>query len=813
MVALILGTLGDRVLTVRFVGRASVLAALGIFVFTPLSAQEAAEPSAPAAAKVELDEIIVTAQKREKLLQDVPMAISAVGREIIESNEINDIADLTKLVPSLRVTPADDPTNTSLRVRGVGTDVYSIAVEPNVSVVVDEVPLARTAIASFEFADLERVEVMRGPQGTLFGKNSTAGLIHVISRDPADDFEAFARFNHEQPHEFPGFLTNLQAGVSGPVADTTGMRLTGFYKQIGGHLEDVRRNVTLPDRESYGARAKAMWDGNMVTARFNIEYQRSTGQSTPIVFRSVNPTVEERTPEIQYGDDNRQTKSFANLVADIDNFGTSLKVDWDLGAVTLTSVTGWRYFHILRDFNVAAVDGDRTDLPRNGGDREIKTLTQEIRITSNGAGPFEYTVGALWFHNKLHNFFERRISNVPATGVIASAGAPFLNPFLFPSNPALPGESFGLYERTDGEVESRNLGIFAQSTWHMTDRWHLTIGGRFIYEKQIASRTSMDYVFNETTGVRALENNFSIKNASLEDTTGIGTASLQFDVADNSRLYTTFSTGYRGGAFDMASSNPAEAFANPVKPETAISFEIGSKSRLLDNRLELNVALFRTVFNDFQAQITDLGDESQAISLNPLSFRLDNAGELETRGIEVDFMARPIAPLFLYGSVLYNDAKFNEFETQCFVGQEPGEQGGVDENGDGACDYQDVSGGRMPNAPEWSVSITGRYEHPLNGSGSRAYAQVSGRYVSDIQFSSEQHPGTIQDAYQIWDLRLGWIGLDENLEVAGYVKNLFKQNYAALIAAFSISNDRRDLLHHIPRDADRIYGLSVGYNF
>lgn len=773
--------------------------------------------SLPATARqvAQIEEIIVTAQKREKSLQDVPMSVSAVGREALESNEISNIEDLAKLVPSLRLSPGADPTDDSLRVRGVGTDVYSIAVEPNVSVVVDEVPLARTSIASFEFADLERVEVMRGPQGTLFGKNSTAGLIHVISRDPADEFEAFARVVHETPDTFAGNMTNVQGGISGPIADSIGARFTGFYKTSEGHIEDVAQDEYVPGRDSFGGRAKLMWDGDAVTVRLNAEFQRSTGETTPLIFRSLNPSARERSPEISYGEENRSTKSFGNLRADIDNFGTSVKIDWDLGDVTLTSVSGWRDYYIVRNLSLLGIDGDRIDLPLNGGDREIKTITQELRLTSNGESTFDYTVGTLWFQNRLRNEFERRITNVPASYLIsAGSPVPLPLPMAFPSLPtAVPGESFGSYAFTAGEVETRNLGVFAQGTWHFSEDWHLTVGGRFIYEKLIASRRTHDHIYNEATGAEFLANDFEANGKSIDDKTGIGTLSLQHDLSETSMLYTTLSTGYRGGAIDMASSNPADAFANPVDPETSEAFEIGLKSRFFDNRLEVNVALFRTIFSDFQAQVLDLNSDDDSLAISPLAFRLDNAGELETRGVELDFQARPLAGVFMYGSVLYNEARFNEFETQCFVGQQPGEKGGVDSNGDGTCDYQDVAGGRMPNAPEWSVSLTTRYEQPLDGGASNAYVQLSGRYVSDIQFNAEQHPGAIQEAYQLWDARVGWMGFDDRLEIAGYVKNLFAQNYVALITPLSVSNDRRDLLHSIPRGADRQFGLSVGYQF
>uniref|UniRef100_UPI00356A9053 TonB-dependent receptor domain-containing protein n=1 Tax=Spongiibacter sp. TaxID=2024860 RepID=UPI00356A9053 len=164
-----------------------------------------------------------------------------------------------------------------------------------------------------------------------------------------------------------------------------------------------------------------------------------------------------------------------------------------------------------------------------------------------------------------------------------------------------------------------------------------------------------------------------------------------------------------------------------------------------------------------------------------------------------------------FGSFLYNKAQFNEFVTQCFVGQEAGERGGEDINGDGSCDRQDVSGGTLPNAPEKSLSITGRYEWLIDDD--MVYLQLGARWQDDVQYSAEQHPLTIQEAYSIWDLRSGWRSMGDQLEIAGYVNNLFAQHYTVGFFPLSMKNDRRDLAHFIPANADRTFGVSVNYEW
>ncbi len=751
----------------------------------------------------QLEEVIVTAQKREQSLQDVPMAVTAIGGQLLENNEINSISDLTKMVPSLKFTPGDNPQNSSIRVRGVGTDVYSSAVEPNVSVVLDNVPLARTSLANFDFADVERVEVLRGPQGTLFGKNASAGLIHIITRDPHSEFEARARYSIDQADEFDSTMWKFQASLSGPLSDRVGARLTVFKKDQEGHIYDLTTDDAIPDSESQGARLKFKWDVSDTLALSLIgEYSDVDGESYPMVQRSANPGLERNNDPIQASEDNRQARTVNGTVSKSESKALTLLADWDIGGHALASVTGFRKADLYNNMSAAALDGANANLESNGGPRSIETVTQEIRLSSLNNEVLEYTVGALWFDNTLENTFDRRVSDITAN----YAANLYTDPLVIPFNIGSIDQEAGFWNK----IDTQNLGIFGQATWLMSHRWHATVGLRYIDETLEAGYSNYQRLQESATGLplSAADSSVNVPFAEVSDTAVTGTASLQYDLGESSMLYATYSRGYRGRAFDVTSSSNAETFSNPVEAETADSYEIGIKTRLFDERLELNVTAFQTFFENFQAQIVDMSEGGFTTEL-----RLDNAGELETRGVEVDFKANPIKPLFLFGSLLYNHAEFNEFITQCFTGQGPDEGGAIDSDDDGACDANDVAGGKLPNAPEWSGSITARYDWALGESGRTLYGQLTGRYQSEVQFQADQHPMTIQDAYDVWDMRVGFIGVGGRLEISAYAKNLFEQNHVNAMFALSLVNDRRDVTHYLPRDAARIVGASIAYQW
>jgi iron complex outermembrane receptor protein len=756
----------------------------------------------------QLEEVIVTAQLREQSLQNVPAAIAALGRTLLEDNEIDNVGDLTKLVPSLQVTESFDPITSDFRVRGIGQDAGA---QLNVGLVVDGVPLASATQASFEFSDLERIEVLRGPQGTLFGKNASAGVIHFITREPAKEFEAFVRSTVETQDTFPGGAMKTQAGVSGPLTDTMAGRLTAFYSDVKGHLNDKLQNDHPADTRAWGARGILRWDPTEnLWAKLIVEYQDSDGELYPFVYRSVSPARAEREEEdIKFGEDNRDTKTFGDFLL-LQSEGLTLSSDWEVGPVILSSITGYRYFFLDRLNTVPGLTGDRIDVwaPNSV---ESTTLTQEFRLASSEPfkwlglpGNFEYTFGVLLFEHDRDLRNEDQFANdIPAS----FAGGAALGIDL-QAIPAIPGDSIGAIENKWGVYENTNMGVFGQLEWPFVERWRAIAGARYIYDEVFTDFGTTQVLVHDATGVAAPAT-ATYAAGEFVDEAVIGLLTLQYDWSDHSVLYGRIATGFRGGTIQFEDEDsPA------VDPEKSMNTEVGIKSRLFENRLHVNLTVFNAVYEDYQASILRVIPPENGevpVGVNTES-KLDNAGELVTRGVELEFMARPTESLFVNGSIAFNEAEYTEFMAPCFVGQEVGERGGQDVDDDGSCDIQDLSGFGLANSPIWSGSLTTRYTHQLNMfGGSSAFFQITGRYKDEVNYSTTHHPGTVHPAFQTWDLRVGWEGFDNRLSVAGYVNNIFDEAYVTAMFGFSLDNDRRDVAHFIPRAADTQYGLTIAY--
>jgi iron complex outermembrane receptor protein len=349
--------------------------------------------------------------------------------------------------------------------------------------------------------------------------------------------------------------------------------------------------------------------------------------------------------------------------------------------------------------------------------------------------------------------------------------------------------------------------VYGQLTWHMSDAWQLTGGARYINEEVTVSTHLVSEVTQDGTGAPLSEKDLTVAPTSVRDEAVIGTVSLSHDWSDDIKLYSTVSTGYRGRAFDLYATDLQESIDNPIDPETSFNTELGIKTRLFDNSLQLNAAIFKTVFKNFQSQISELVVDG---GVPTYKNRVESAGELQTAGIEIDIQAKPLESVTVFGSLLYNPTRFNEYTTRCFPGQQPGERGGEDLNDDGKCDQQDVAGEPLGKAPEKSVSLVARYDTELlNGMG---FAQLGGRWQSETK-PSNRNPFGVVDSYTVLDLNLGWRGLDNRFEAVLYVKNLLDEFWVIAKSQLSPAGNRDDIAHFISRDADRTFGVSLGYEW
>ena len=318
---------------------------LGLALGVPVAAQT------PSTGGALMEEIIVTARKREQSLQDVSLSVMALPESLLKDAFLTDTEDLTQLVPSLNIQRAGAPRGSSFNIRGVGTQSFSSAVEPSVSTVLDGVVLGRSGMAFFQLLDVERVEVLRGPQGTLFGKNSTAGVVHIITQDPSEELTASVSATAIEDDELQGGFT-----VSGPITDALGYRLTGFYARDDGFIENVNTGDDLNDSDEWSVRGKLRWDPtDTLSLLWSSDYSELEGGCCVSTLRSLAPWPDQPPNNRDFVDSalavlspvrpsqtNTQVNHDFPDELDVTGRGNALTIDWELGEHTLTSITARR---------------------------------------------------------------------------------------------------------------------------------------------------------------------------------------------------------------------------------------------------------------------------------------------------------------------------------------------------------------------------------------------------------------------------------------------------------------------------------------
>ena len=755
----------------------------------------------PLAGGTLMEEIIVTARKREQSLQDVSVSVMALPESLLKDSFLTDTEDLTQLVPSLNIQRAGAPRGSSFNIRGVGTQSFSSAVEPSVSTVLDGVVLGRSGMAFFQLLDVERVEVLRGPQGTLFGKNSTAGVVHIITQDPSDEFTASMSATAIEDDELQGGFT-----VSGPISDTLGYRLTGFYAWDDGFIENVNNGDDLNNSDEWSIRGKLRWDPtDTLSLLWSSDYNEFEGDCCVATLRSVEPWPEEPPNNQDLVDDILDTLSpvkpsetntkvnhdFPDEL-DVNGRGHALTADWELGEHTLTSITARRKWE-----QETSVDAD--GLPERvatvevwqGGHTEQEQWTQEIRLTSPEDQLISYVAGLYYFDQTINRTFDR---------------------FIGLGNPALDGVATSNFQ-----VDTLNYAAFGEATWNISDDWRFILGARYTQDD-----IEFDFERPSNSAFQPTIEPFS-KDVTEDDVSG--KATLEWNATDDMLVYATYVQGYKGPAFNITTGSSPEN-TQPVDPETSESFELGIKSNWLDNRLVLNLAVFHTEYEDFQAQATEseliLDENGNPVDQNgdgvddrKFSFILTNVGEVTTEGIEIDLMAQLTDNLSLFGGVAFIDADIDEYPGgPCSFGQE---FRGVGFNGQTGCGddpaQQDLSGGELPYSPDWKFNLAANYTIPLERQSFDVVLNAAFRAQDDVQLSINQDVNQRQDAYEILDLSVKLQDKDDRYSAALFVKNAFDEDYVSGIAAQNENIMPNGYLQFFPRTWERRIGVEFRYNW
>ncbi|MCW5725510.1 MAG: TonB-dependent receptor [Maricaulaceae bacterium] len=688
-------------------------------------------------AMAQVEVITVTAQQREQTLQEVPVAVSAVTGEVIENAQIRDARDLQFLVPSLSVGQAASSTNVTFSIRTIGTDTFNPGLESSVGIFVDGVFLARQGAAINDFLSLERVEVLRGPQSTLFGRNTPAGVVSFITRRPSYDFGA------EGELTFGNYNTRIARGtVTGPlVEDVLAFRLDGNIHQRDGFVENVHDGRDLNNRDRWSLRGQLLWEPSANTSvRFIADRAEIDENCCAAPFGMYGPTA----PAIMaLGGTllppdpwNYQVAIDGDVFTQTETWGLSAQVDHQFDGFTLTSITAYRDYDEFQN-----IDADFTNVDL-AGDRLIRqaydTFTQEVRLTSDGGGAVDWLAGAFYYRNRLnHNNQTPFGTQLRSYADLLTAPGPTITvppgvPFTFPSTvtflealcngalgPVPGGCAPGLYFTPgDGLAEDYRLNttswsVFGQVDWHLTDRFTLTLGGRYTRErKNIVADIDINDPFAAINFIQLGGNivagqligaglpaglvmsefpNFSVRTAPGADcdplaapgTPGFfacitnpflplmalqfnppansftasrsennfsGNVILAYDLTDNVNVYGSYSRGFKPGGFNV-SANAAMTGVFEFEEEIISNWELGLKALIFDNTTQVNMALFRQNLRDFQANI-----------FTGQGFGLQNAGEVQITGLEFEFLAQPTDRLTFSGGFTWAwDSKYVDF--------------------------------------------------------------------------------------------------------------------------------------------------------
>ena len=704
--------------------------------------------------------IVVTATRRPEPLQKIPIAVSVLGHDRLRTDSLYDMVDIARVVPSLSYRSGSSSRGQALALRGVGTVSTSAAVEPSVAIVIDGVVVGRRGQAVMDFLDIDRLEVLRGPQGTLFGKNASAGVLNIVTRTPGDEVHSFFDIGHYGG----GGEWRTDAGVSGPIAPgKLAASLTVFGGHYNGNVKNVWNGDTVNGFSRSGVRAKLAFTpsdtvkiqvtaddvyskvtipNDVVTSTTLIAYPSNVVTTFPNFAAALSPVVP--------SPDNREINSSYPTSATERSWSVSGQIDILLGDYALTSITGYRRWS-------STLFQDLDDLPqalagfpqrRDRGDLFYHQFSQELRLASPKQGFVDYQLGVYYFRGSDHEIYRRDSSIVRGAALSIVTGI-----------------------ATYGATNTSYAG-FGEANLHFTHRFSAIAGFRVTHDK-------LDYDFDRvsTSPATVFGIPASFASSGKTEATGVSArAGLQYDVSRHVMAYFTYSRGYKGPAYNLAFPMlPRDTPA--LKPETSNAYEVGVKSRALGGAVLFNVAAFIDKFKNFQTNFFDVYNGSPVI-------RFINAGQVSTRGVEADLTAKLSRAFLLSGSFAYTDAHIDNFI--CPVGTPT------------SCN---VNGKPLPFAPKLKGSIRASYIVPIGeGFDIRLSSDVSAQ--SEVQYSIDQTPTTIQPSYGLWNAEIGLVS-HHGWELNLVVKNITNKSYSPFLSTFGSGVARL-----VPRDDKRYVGLT-----
>jgi outer membrane receptor protein involved in Fe transport len=800
----------------------------------PIAMAQTSAPTTNGESARSIMEVIVTAQKREQSLQDVPIVVTAVSGQLLQDTGVKDIKDLTILTPGLTVTSTSSEAVTTARIRGVGTVGDNPGLESSVGVVIDGVYRPRNGVGFGDLGELDRIEVLKGPQGTLFGKNTSAGVINILTKQPDFQFGTTAALTGGNYGDF-----EAGASITGPiVADKVAGRLyasrskrDGFYDTnvAGGprtETEDANRDLKT-------ARGQLLFKpSDALSIRFIGDYtdrnenccaavQTNVGPSAPV----INALASDTGVAIPQDPFARRTFSNRPTTQDITDKGVSGEVNWDLGGATLTSITAWRDWRVSSgqdsDFTTADIWYRAND---GRFSNQFQQVSQELRVAGS-KGPANWLVGAFYANEDLDSLQHLAFGTAfePYYSLLFSAG---MAPTLVSTLTGLaPGSAYPLNAGLQDKYKqkSNSYALFTNDSYSFTEKLEGTIGLRYTKEDKdldstylnigggsagcAASRARRPIVFGAFAAAPAgtAQNwfnlgcgtyadpafNSALTHQSLNDSQTSGTVKLAYRFTDDVMSYVSYAKGYKAAGFNLdrervvsaalGAADPASAVDPDTSfaPETVDSYELGTKTNWFNRTLLLNATAFYEKFENFQLN-----------TYTGISFVVASIPEVTSQGVDLDFLwFVPGNKLTLQGGVTYAETTYGNFT--------PGP--GISP--------------RLPNntvsfAPRWSGTLSATYTQPLGGNlvwRTNLGAKAMSRYNT----GSDLNPAKEQSAYTLVNARLGIGSESDRWMLEAWGQNVFNRNYYQLFYDAPLQTGTFDAYLGNPRT----YGLTLRVNF
>ncbi|MEH6610669.1 MAG: TonB-dependent receptor [Halioglobus sp.] len=748
-------------------------------------------PVSQTMAQLMLEEVIVTAQKREQSLQDVPIAVSAMSGEKINDNGIVDLEELALNIPNFNINKG--AANPNIFIRGVGSGTNA-GFEQSVGMYIDGIYSGRAQLAAVPLTlDLQRVEVLKGPQGILFGKNTIGGAVNITTARPDHEFEAYVEGLYA-PEDGEQVYTGV---INGSITDRLAGRLAVRYEGMDGWWDNETLDEEGPDKDNLYIRASLLWDAadNVeVLAKYeNGDFE--TANRPAVVYQSDQPINFQGDSPFSLISD---VEKGGQDVAAVDEYETdvfALTVNWDLDFATFTSVTGYAAYELAR---VSDSDYGSTAALHRSLDEEYDQFSQELRLVSPGGETLDWIVGAYYQQSELDVTRINTALDFALVGPIAVAGSLVTLPDVVAN-----GSLF--------EQESDSWAVFAQGTWSFTDTVRMGLGARYNEETkdldkltenqgQVGARAATsgpaaNFIVQAFPASGVLIGDFrshDFRGQSRDEDAFTFSGNLQWDATDSAMLYASVSTGFKGGGFDEAYSGQGSTVRTgsvttgepdggvietgvdgsilEYDDETVLAYEIGAKMTLADGAANLNIAIFRMEYDDLQVSSL-VGDV----------FQVGNAGEAISQGIEIDGRWILAEGFTVGGALAYLDATYDKFDgATCTIPQSSdplNNPGCLAEDGSGNITApfqrggQDLSGETLLFAPEWSYNINAEWIIPLSGDLEiRTNADVN--YTDESYSALDLDPNTLHDSSVRVNARIALASVDDTWSIALVGKNL-----------------------------------------